>query len=180
MYIIESGGKYFTNNKNDNNNKNDDEIEFIKIKYNINRKDYNNELFLANRRIWYDNELDFIFIEIKNEEYKLDKDSLFIFKKYQKNIEKKTIITIYVYNEQVQEIVGKFHHIDIEKKIIAYDNNTEEGFSGGPVLLNSNFIIAIHSERDRFHRKGIMLECILTKINKAHYCKNENQKTNKV
>lgn len=79
--IIESGGKYFTNNKNDNNNKNDDEIEFIKIKYNINGKDYNNELFLANRRIWYDNELDFIFIEIKNEEYKLDKDSLFNFKK---------------------------------------------------------------------------------------------------
>ena len=64
--IQKENGKYYY--KDDDNK----EIESISIKYNYKKENYNSKIDLRNRRIWYDEEIDYNFIEIKKEEYKFE------------------------------------------------------------------------------------------------------------
>lgn len=71
--IQKENGKYYY--KDDDSK----EIESISIKYHYKKEDYNSKLDLRNRRIWYDEEIDYIFFEIKKEEYELEEKYLYSF-----------------------------------------------------------------------------------------------------
>ena len=178
--IQKENGKYYY--KDDDNK----EIESISIKYHYKKEDYNSKLDLMNRRIWYDEEIDYIFIEIKKEEYKLEEDYLYPFKSG-KIPSKDDNIYIYTYQTQVKPINANYNSKCLNKEYkISYNisdktNTTSEGCSGSPVVYN-NYIIAIHSEIDGKNdiRNGSLLEYIITHLNeqnKPHLCSKKNLKT---
>ena len=178
--IQKENGKYYY--KDDDNK----EIESISIKYHYKKKDYNNKLYLRNRRIWYDEEIDYIFIEIKKEEYELEEDYLYPFKSG-KIPSKDDNIYIYTYQTQVKPINANYNSKCLNKeykisyKILDESNTTSEGCSGSPVVYKDS-IIAIHSEIDGKNdiRNGSLLEYIITHLNeqnKPHLCSKKNLKT---
>lgn len=177
--IQKENGKYYY--KDDDSK----EIESISIKYHYKKEDYNSKLDLRNRRIWYDEEIDYIFFEIKKEEYELEEKYLYSFES--KIIPNKgDNISIYIYMTQVKTINANYSCKCLDKEYkISYNisdetNTTSEGCSGSPVVYK-NSIIAIHSERDGKNdiRKGSLLEYIITHLNEPHICEKENLRIEK-
>ena len=177
--IQKENGKYYY--KDDDNK----EIESISIKYHYKKEDYNSKLDLMNRRIWYDEEIDYIFIEIKKEEYELEEKYLYSFKR-EIIPNRGDNVYIYTYKTQFKTINANFSSKCLDKeykisyKILDESNTTSEGCSGSPVVYKDS-IIAIHSERieNKNTGKGSLLEYIITHLNlkEPHIYSKENLKT---
>ena len=186
--IKESGGKFYKKEANliDDNKDNNNELEFITIKHSFNENN-KRKLYLYNRRIWYDEDIDFIVIEIKKQECKIEEKFLYTYDNFDINELKKDPesgscfpdleIKLCYYLEAIDLNKGYPTSIDQGNKKISYNIKSKPGYSGAPIVCNGKHIIAIHSEKigSSNIRRGILLKYIINNMKKKYYCINNNQ-----
>jgi len=127
-----------------------------------------------NRRIWTNEEIDFTCIEIIKEDdiieiinpFEIDYNCYNI--KYNiKEYDKRGIIIPGIKEKEIEMPQGIIYYIKNEE-LFLHNCNTEDGFSGGPIILINNLkIIGIHKGYEENNNKniGIYFKKILEKIN---------------
>lgn len=139
-----------------------------------------------NRKIWTNEEKDFTCIEI------LEEDNLIVNNTFEidencynidynlKNYNEKGVISVgFAKTNELKFPQGILYASKIEQTHFLHDCNTEEGFSGGPIILIYNLrIIGIHKGYSQPHNKnaGIYLKEIVLNLKEENEIKRNNIK----
>ena len=145
--------------------------ENIEIK--LNNKEIKISLNLY-RRIWTNEEIDFTCIEIIKEDniigiinpFEID-DNCYNIKYNKKEYDRRGIVIPGIKEKEIEIPQGIIYYIKNEK-LFFHNCNTEDGFSGGPIILINNLkIIGIHKGYEEKNKKniGIYFKEIIGKIN---------------
>ena len=111
-------------------------------------------------------ELDYTCIQI------LEKDNIKDFLEIDKNILNenyplKNIQSIQIFNYDYEQSVGEIQKQEEQNKYIRYDCNTDNGWSGAPVLTNNCLLIGVHNgyvDKGTKVNKGINIRYIINDI----------------
>ena len=143
--------------------KNDNNYQIVEIFYHIENQG-KKALNLNNRKTWSDKDLDYMCIEILEEDNihdYLNIDENIIQDNYPLNeLQKKEI---YIFNSKLEFSIG---NLLIVNKNIYYDSETKSGWSGAPIFFkNENNIIGIHQGFNAPLNVGILIRSILKHMN---------------
>ena len=149
------------------------------IKINLNRK----------RKIWRNEGIDYTCIEILKEDNIIENINPFDINDncYNKNYDnekydkKGILITSIGLSKDIEISQGKIYFFN-NKLYFYHDCNTEEGFSGGPIILINNLsIIGIHVgyEKNKKNNIGIYFSEIIRNINEYNHIKDKDRNENK-
>ena len=151
--------------------------EYLEIK--MNNKEI--KIYLdKERKKWANEEIDYTCIEIIKEDNIIENINPFDINNNcynnnydKKNYDKKGIILASVApSKEIETSQGIVYYLKGNKLYFCHDCNTEEGFSGGPIILINNLsIIGIHKGYEKNEKKnvGIYLSEIINNINGIIY-----------
>ena len=144
--------------------KNDNNYQIVEIFYHIENQG-KKALNLNNRKTWSDKDLDYMCIEILEEDNihdYLNIDENIIQDNYPLNELKKK--AIYIFNSKLEFSIGNL--LLFFNKNIYYDSETKKGWSGAPIFVkNENNVIAIHQGFNYPYNTGILIRSILKHMN---------------
>ena len=155
------------------------ELDYETYKINLNKK----------RKIWTDKDIDYTIIEILEEDKFnafLMTDDLINKEDYtNKEYKSESIVLPAIMENQEVEFGGVGTILSASKKTsyFLHSCNTDEGSSGGPILLVDNFnVVGIHKGYDRTNEKnvGIFLYNILNDIKNKNSLKFNNNDNNNI
>ena len=152
--------------------------DMLKYKENIKIKLNNKEIKISlnlYRRIWTNEEIDFTCIEIIKEDniieiinpFEID-DNCYNINYNNKEYDRRGIVIPGIKEKEIEIPQGIIEYIQNEE-LFFHNCNTEDGFSGGPIILINNLkIIGIHDGYEEKNKKniGIYFKEILGNINK--------------
>ena len=150
-------------------------IDYIEILY----KKSLNSLYLNNRRIWVNEEMDYACIEIKKDEYEINDEKVNKVDEENKSIDKYKGTSTEIFGiskdttsendiwEKLDFSDGEIIEIDEYKRIIS-NNCSLKGFSGGPIYnIDNNKVLGIHigTKKDTQKNKvGLFLKEVIEDI----------------